>query len=219
MVQGIIGRKRGMTQVFGEDGACIPVTVIEAGPCHVVQIRTPETDGYCAVQLGFGATSGKRAGKPRAGHLKKAGLEPLRRLVEFRVDSPEGFAPGQAIQVQEVFAEGDRVDVRGRSKGRGFAGTIKRHKFKRGDMTHGGMSKRRPGSIGQCADPSRVFRGHRMGGQMGNEYLTVRNLQLVRIDAENGCLLVKGAVPGPVNGEIVIRKTRKGVRVPKYKVG
>jgi len=219
MIKGIIGKKKGMTQVFGEDGACIPVTVIEATPCRVVQVRTPEKDGYAAIQLGCGATTEKRAGKPRTGHLKKAGLEPMRRLMEFRVDSVEGFEPGQAIAVEEVFAEGDRVDVRGRSKGRGFAGTIKRHKFQRGDVTHGGMNVRRPGSIGQCADPSKVFKGQRMSGHMGAANLTVRNLQLVRIDAENGYLLVKGAVPGPVNGEIVIQKTKKGVRVPKYKHG
>jgi large subunit ribosomal protein L3 len=219
MIKGIVGKKKGMTQIFGEDGECIPVTVIEAEPCRVVQIRTPEKDGYAAVQLGFSATTERRAGKPRTGHVKKAGVDPMRRLMEFRVDSVEGFEPGQAIQVQEVFSEGDRVDVRGRSKGRGFAGTIKRHKFQRGDMTHGGMSKRRPGSIGQCADPSRVFKGQRMGGHMGNANLTVRNLQLVRIDPESGYLLVKGAVPGPVNGEIVILKTKKGVRAPKYKTG
>lgn len=219
MVKGIIGRKKGMTQVFSEDGACIPVTVIEAEACKVVQVRTPETDGYSALQLGCGVTTERRSGKPRSGHLKKAGLEPMRRLMEFRVDSVDGFEPGQAIAVEEVFAEGDRVDVRGRSKGRGFAGTIKRHKFQRGDMTHGGMSKRRPGAIGQCADPSRVFKGQRMSGHMGSANLTVRNLQLVRIDVENGYLLVKGAVPGPINGEIVIQKTKKGVRAPKYTTG
>lgn len=219
MVNGIIGRKKGMTQIFSEEGMCVPVTVIETGPCNVVQVRTPGTDGYSAVQLGFHATTEKRAGKPRTGHLKKAGLTPMRTLREFRVDSIEGFEAGQAIKAEDVFTEGEHVDVRGTSKGRGFAGTIKRHKFQRGDMTHGGMSKRRPGSIGQCADPSRVFKGHRMSGHMGAASVTVRNLELVKIDAENGFVLVKGAVPGPINGEIVITKTKKGVRVPKYKTG
>ncbi len=219
MLNGIVGKKKGMTQVFTEDGICIPVTVVEATPLKVVQVRSEEKDGYCALQLGFDATTEKRAGKPRTGHLKKAGLDPMRRLVEFRIDSVDGFEAGQDIKVEEVFAEGERVDVRGTSKGRGFAGTIKRHNFARGDMTHGGMNKRRPGAIGQCAWPSRVFKGKRMAGHMGHRKLTVRNLELVRIDAENGYLLIKGAVPGPVNGEIEIRKTKKGVRVPKYQTG
>jgi len=219
MIQGILGRKKGMTQVFTEEGVIVPVTVIEIEPCKVAQIKTNETDGYSAVQIATSPTTEKRIGKPRAGHLRKRGLEPMRRLQEFRVDSVEGFESGQEVKLEEVFSEGDRVDVRGRSKGRGFAGTIKRHKFKRGDLTHGGMSKRRPGSIGQCATPSRVFKGQRMGGHMGHRNLTVRNLQLVRIDAENHYVLVRGAVPGPINGEILIRKTTKGVRVPKYASG
>jgi large subunit ribosomal protein L3 len=218
VINGIVGRKKGMTQVFTEDGSVIPVTVIEAPPCHVAQVKSAETDGYAAVQIGAWPVREKRIGKPRTGHLKKHGdLPPLRRLMEFRVDSPEGFEPGQAIAAGDVFAEGDRVDVRGTSKGRGFAGTIKRHGFSRGDMTHGGMSKRRPGAIGQCATPSRVFKGRRMSGHLGDRRVTVRNLELVRIDGENNYLLVRGAVPGPVNGEVVIRKTKKGVRVPKYK--
>jgi large subunit ribosomal protein L3 len=219
MLTGIVGKKKGMTQIYLEDGECIPVTVIEATPLKIVQVRSPEKDGYSAVQLGFDPSSEKRAGKPRTGHLKKAGLEPMRRLVEIRIDSVNGFEPGQDVKVEEVFQVGERVDVRGTSKGRGFAGTIKRHKFQRGDMTHGGMSKRRPGAIGQCAYPSRVFKGKRMAGHMGHRKLTVRNLELVRIDPENGYLLVRGAVPGPINGEIEIRKTKKGVRIPKYQTG
>ncbi len=217
MIQGFLGRKKGMTHVFAEDGSIVPVTVIETEPCHVAQVRTSEKDGYTAVQVACFPTTEKRAGKPRAGHLKKAGVAPCRRLTEFRVGSPEGFTPGQKIRVEQVFAAGDRVDVRGTSKGRGFAGTIKRHGFARGDMSHGGMNKREPGSIGQCADPSRVFRGKRMPGHMGTDRVTVRNLQLVRVDAENGFVLVKGAVPGPPNGEIWITKTKKGVRVPRHK--
>ncbi|MBZ0268414.1 50S ribosomal protein L3 [bacterium] len=219
MVNGIIGRKKGMTQIFSEDGNCVPVTVIETDPCMVVQIRTPETDGYSAVQLGWDATTAKRAGMPRTGQFKKAGLTPMRRLREFRVDSVDGFEAGQAIRAEDVFTEGEHIDVRGTSKGRGFAGTIKRHKFASGDKSHGGMCVRRPGAIGQCADPSRVFKGKKMAGHMGARNLTVRNLELVKIDAENGYVLVKGAVPGPINGEIVITKTKKGVRVPKYKTG
>ena len=214
MLKGIIGRKKGMTQIFSEDGRAVPATIIETPPCRIVQVKTPETDGYSALQLGMGATTQKRIGLPRTGHLKKAGVDPMRRLREFRVDSTEGYEAGAEVKVDSVFSEGDRVDVRGTSKGKGFAGTVKRHNFAISDMTHGGMSKRRPGSIGQCADPSRVFKGKRMSGQMGNKKVTVRNLEIVRIDAENGYFLVKGAVPGPVNGEIVISKTKKGFRAP-----
>lgn len=216
MLNGIVGRKKGMTQVFGEDGQVIPVTVVEPEACRVSQVKTPETDGYSAVQLAFDPSKEHRIGKPRAGHLKKAGIDPMRRVMEFRVDSTEGFEPGQEIQFAEVLEAGIRVDVRGRSKGRGFAGTIKRHNFQRGDVTHGGMAVRRPGAIGQCATPSRVFKGKRMSGHMGDRNLTVRNLELVRVDAENGYVLIRGAVPGPVNGEVVITKTKKRARVAKY---
>lgn len=217
MIQGFLGRKKGMTQVFAEDGRIIPVTVIEADPCRVSQVRTPEKDGYMAIQVACFPTKEKRCTRARVGHLKKAGVDPRRRLAEFRVSTAEGLEPGREIKVEEVFAAGERVDVRGVSKGRGFAGTIKRHGFARGDMSHGGMSKREPGSIGQCADPSRVFRGKRMAGHMGTDRVTVRNLELVRVDAENRFLLVKGAVPGPVNSEVWITKTKKGVRVPRHK--
>jgi len=207
-----------MTQVYDEDGRAVPVTVIETPPCQVAQVKTPEKDGYAAVQVGAWPVKERRLSKPRLGHLKKHGeLPPLRRLMEFRVASAEGFESGQSIGVKEVLAEGDRVDVSGVSKGRGFAGVIRRHAFSRGDMTHGGMSKRRPGSIGQCATPSHVFKGKRMPGHMGDRNVTVRNLELVRIDEENNYILVRGAVPGPMNSEVVVRKTKKGVRVPKYK--
>ena len=208
-----------MTQVFAEDGRVVPVTVIQADPLKVAQVRTPERDGYAAVQVACFPSTEKRIGKPRTGHLKKAGLPALKRLAEFRVASAEGFTPGQEIRAEEVFTVGDRVDVRGVTKGRGFAGVIKRHKFSRGDHSHGGMSRRRHGSIGQCADPSRVFRGKRMAGHMGVDTVTARNLELVRIDTENCYILVKGAVPGPVNGEIVVTKTKKGKRAPKHKAG
>jgi large subunit ribosomal protein L3 len=205
-----------MTQVFTEDGKMVPVTVIETPPCMVAQLKTAETDGYTAVQIGTNSTLEKRIGKPRTGHLKKHGLSPLKRLMEFRVESVEEFESGQEIDIEKVFSAGERVDVRGISKGRGFAGTIKRHNFARGDMTHGGMAKRRPGAIGQCASPSRVFKGKKMAGQLGNRRLTVRNLELVRIDSENRYLLVRGAVPGPPGGEVVVSKTKKGVRVPRF---
>lgn len=217
MIQGFLGRKKGMTHVFAEDGSIVPVTVIETEPCRVAQVRTTEKDGYVAVQVACFASTEKRVGKPRAGHLKKAGIPPMKRLTEFRTAGPEGFEPGQEIRVEQVFSAGDRVDVRGTSKGRGFAGVIKRHGFARGDMSHGGMSKREPGSIGQCADPSRVFKGKRMPGHMGVDRVTVRNLELVRIDPENHFVLVRGAVPGPPNGEIWITKSKKGVRVPRHK--
>jgi large subunit ribosomal protein L3 len=217
MIQGILGRKKGMTQVFDDGGKAVPVTLIEIEPCKVAQVKTVESDGYTAVQIGSRATTAKRIGKPRSGHLKKhGGLEPLKRLQEFRVDSVEGFESGQEIKLEEVFEEGERVDVRGRTKGRGFAGTIKRHNFQRGDVTHGGMAVRRPGAIGQCATPARVLKGKKMSGHMGDENQTVRNLLLFRIDSENRYVLVRGAVPGPINGEVVIRKTKKGVRAPKY---
>lgn len=218
MINGILGRKKGMTQVFTDDGTVVPVTVIETGPCRVAQVKRVETDGYQAVQIGAYPVREKLIGKPRAGHLRKHGGVPaMRRVREFRVDALEGLEPGGEIKASDVFTEGDHVDVQATSKGRGFAGVIKRHNFSRGDMTHGGMSKRRPGSIGQCATPSHVFKGKRMGGHMGARAVTVRNLVLVRIDEENGYVLVRGAVPGPVNGEVLIRKTKKGVRVPKYK--
>lgn len=217
MINGIIGRKKGMTQVFTEDGRAQPVTVIETASCRVAQVKTDETDGYTAVQVCAWDAKEKHLGKPRTGHLKKhGGLSPMRSLMEFRVDSTDDLEPGQEIKASTVFEEGERIDVRGTSKGRGFQGTIRRHNFSRGDMTHGGMCKRRPGAIGQCATPAKVWKGKKMSGHMGSKAVTVRNLELVRIDEENNYILVRGAVPGPVNGEVVIRKTKKGVRVPKY---
>jgi len=219
MVNGIIGRKKGMTQVFLEDGTLVPVTVIDAGHCSIVQKKSPEKDGYTAVQMGAFAGKEKRLGKPRSGHGRKHGGKLVRRIIEFRVPSLEGFESGQEIKVEEVFTVGDHVDVRGVSKGRGFAGTVKRHKFNVGPMTHGSMNHRAPGSIGQCATPGRVFKGKRLPGHMGDRNVTVRNLQVVRIDSENHILLVRGAVPGAFNAEVLVRKTKKGVRVPKYKTG
>ncbi len=219
MVNGIIGRKKGMTQVFLEDGTLVPVTVIDATPCGVVQRKTVENDGYEAVQLGAFAAKEKHLGKPRTGHVKKHGGKLYRRLIEFPTSSLEGLDSGREIKVDEVFAVGDRVDVRGTSKGKGFQGPIKRHKFNCGPMTHGSMNHRAPGSIGQCATPGRVFKGTRLPGHMGDRRVTTRNLVVVRVDTKNHILLVRGAVPGAMNAEVVVKKTKKGVRVPKYKVG
>jgi large subunit ribosomal protein L3 len=212
-VKGILGEKLGMTQVFTETGRAVPVTVIKAGPCRVVQLKTPERDGYAAVQLSFG--SPRRTGKPLSGHYEKAGVEPGRHLVELRTDDAGEYEAGQEVTV-EVFNPGDRTDVIGVSKGKGFAGPMKRHGFSGLGASHGTERKHRsPGAIGACATPSRVFRGVRMAGQMGNERVTVLNLEVVEADAERGLLLVKGAVPGPVGSLVMVRtsvKTKAGAR-------
>ena len=201
----IIGRKIGMTQIFGEDGARVPLTVIEAGPCHVTQVKTVDTDGYDAVQLGFGTTKPKSLTKPELGHLKKASAPPVRHLVEF---SPEELgaevAVGDIVTV-EPFEPGQMVRVTGTSKGKGYAGTIKRHNFSRGPVSHGSHNVRAPGSIGAAAYPARVFKGLRMSGHMGDETVTQRGLQIVDRDPDRNLLLVRGAVPGGVNGIVIVR--------------
>jgi large subunit ribosomal protein L3 len=202
-VKGIIGTKLGMTQIFDqESGKVTPVTVVEAGPCPVVQVKTPETDGYTAVQLAFGAVKEKRITKPEAGHLKKAGQGPHRHLVEIR--DAEGLAVGDTVTV-ESFEPGEQIKVSGRSKGKGFAGTIKRHNFSRGPVSHGSHNVRKPGSIGASATPSRVFKGMRMSGHMGDERVTQRGLRVAEVDAERNLLLIAGAVPGSVGGVVEIR--------------
>jgi large subunit ribosomal protein L3 len=204
-VKGILGEKLGMTQVFTDEGRAVPVTVIKAGPCHVVQVKTPERDGYRAVQLGYG--SRKRAGKPAAGHFAASGLEPARYLVELRTDEP--LEAGQEVRA-DIFEPGERADVVGVSKGKGFAGTMKRHGFGGMPASHGTERKHRsPGAIGACATPSRVFRGTKMAGQMGNVRVTVLNLEVVEADAERGLLLLRGAVPGPVGGLVMVRSSVK----------
>ena len=209
-VQGIIGRKVAMTQVYGEDGRAIPVTVLAAGPCVVVQRKSKQRDGYSAVQLGLvEPRKVKRVPKPIKGHFDKAGLPPCRVLRELRVDEGAELKVGDKISV-ELFAAGDRVNVTGISKGKGFQGVGKRHHFRGGDATHGSMFHRAPGSIGASAFPSRVLKGMRAAGHMGSERVTVRNLQVVRVDAENNLLVVRGAVPGAGGGYVVIRKGRKG---------
>jgi large subunit ribosomal protein L3 len=207
--KGILGRKLGMTQVWDEENRVVPVTVIQAGPCRVVQLKTPERDGYSAVQLAFGETKPSRLNKPELGHLKAANAEPSRHLVELRVDDVSQFEVGQVVRA-DVFAKGDRIDVTGISKGKGFAGAMQRHNFKGQGASHGNHKKHRaPGSIGACATPGRVFKGTRMAGQKGNARTTTLNLHVVEGDAERGLLLVKGAVPGANGSLIFIRDAVK----------
>jgi large subunit ribosomal protein L3 len=203
-MKGLIGRKLGMTRVFDEDGQSIPVTVLECGPCPITQIKTDEIDGYTALQLGFGSDrKEKRTPKPLMGHLAKAGASPMRLLREFRVPEVGDFQLGQELTV-ELFDDVDKVKITGISKGRGFAGVIRRYSFQRGRETHGSHNHRVPGSIGACATPSRVFRGKRMPGRMGTQRVTVKNLRVVRVDHENNLLFVKGGVPGWRNGYILV---------------
>jgi large subunit ribosomal protein L3 len=195
---GLIGRKIGMTQVFDENGTLVPVSVIQAGPCPVVQVKTTEHDGYNAVQLAFVEAPKGRLTLPREGHLRKSGLPPHRHLQEFRVDDPSPYSTGQTIDVG-VFKDVKLVNVTGRTKGRGFQGVVKKHKYSGGDDTHGSMCHRVPGSIGMAAYPARVLKGKKLPGRMGFERFTVRNLKVIEIDAENNVLLVRGAVPGARN--------------------
>jgi large subunit ribosomal protein L3 len=207
MVNGIIGKKLGMTQLFAEDGTVTPVTVIKAGPCIVVQKKTVNTDGYNAVQLGFVEEKPpRRVNKPTEGHFKRAGVPPTRVLREVRVEaSDEATSIGDKILV-DIFNENDLVDVIGKSKGRGFAGFIKRHGFAGGRASHGSMFHRAPGSIGQSAYPSRVFKGTRMAGHMGDERKTLKNLRVVAVDTEKNLLMIRGAVPGPNGAYVLIKK-------------
>jgi large subunit ribosomal protein L3 len=203
-MKGIIGKKIGMTQVFDpETGKLTPVTVIEAGPCPVVAVRTPDEDGYEAVQLAFDAVPERKLSKPRLGHLAKSGVGPHRRLVEIR--GPHELTPGETVTV-EAFEPGDKVKVTGVSIGKGFQGTIKRHRFHRGPVTHGSHNVRKPGSIGASATPSRVYKGMRMAGRMGGKNVTQVGLTVVDRDPEQNLLLVKGAVPGHRNATVVIRE-------------
>ena len=204
MQKGIIGKKIGMTQIFDEAGKVIPVTVVEAGPCVVVQKKTVENDGYEAVQLGFGDIRAKRVNKPLAGHFKKADVAMKRTLKEFRFEDISSLNVGDIVKA-DAFAEGDIVDVSGTSKGKGFAGTIKRHNNSRLKETHGtGPVHRHAGSMGACSSPSRIYKGKGMPGHMGAEKVTVQNLEIVNIDAENNLIAIKGAIPGPKNGTVTI---------------
>ena len=204
MEKAIIGRKIGMSQIFDEAGKVIPVTVIEAGPCVVVQKKTEEKDGYNAVQLGFQDVAERKLSKPEQGHLKQAEGPMKKVLKEFKLNKSAEMNVGDEIKA-DTFAKGDHIDVTGISKGKGFQGRIKRWGQRRGPMTHGSHFQRHPGSIGQCAYPARVLKGVKMAGHMGNERVTVKNLSVVRIDAEQNLILVKGAVPGAKNGLVAIR--------------
>jgi large subunit ribosomal protein L3 len=202
---GLIGKKIGMTQLFSEQGEAVPVTVIEAGPCLVTELRTRERDGYNAVQLGFGTNKEKRFTRPVLGQFKKRNLPPARHVREFRVAEVEGFSVGQTLTVT-LFEKGQHVDVQGVTKGRGFQGVVKRYGFRGGQASHGPTMGREPGSIGASAYPSRVVKGKRLPGHMGSENLTIKNLEVVAVDLELNTLMVRGAVPGPANGIVFIKK-------------
>jgi large subunit ribosomal protein L3 len=210
VMKGILGKKLGMSQIFDENGVAIPVTIIEAGPCYVTQKKTKEQDGYDAIQLGFGETSQKNLNKPIVGHLKKSNTPPIKYLREFQVADPQAYQEGQKIDVS-IFNVGDKVDVTGVSKGKGFAGGVKRHGFRGGPKTHGQSDRwRAPGSIGAGSTPGRVLKGTRMPGRMGNEQVTVQNLRVALVDADKNLLAVRGAIPGGKNGLIIIREAVKG---------
>ena len=208
MKKAILGKKIGMTQFFRADGTMIPVTVIEAGPCPVVQKKTVANEGYDSVQLGFAELRDKLANKPRKGHFAKANVKAMRYLREFRLDDAASYEVGQLVKA-DVFAEGDKVDISGTSKGHGFLGVVKRHGQGRGRMTHGSHFHRAPGSMSACSDPSRVFKTKNLPGHMGSEHVTVQNLEVVRVDAERNLLLVKGAVPGAKGGLVTVKSTVK----------
>jgi large subunit ribosomal protein L3 len=209
MIKGLIGKKIGMTQIFDESGLAVPITLIEAGPCYVTQVRQSERDGYNAVQLGFEEVKPKRLTGGQLGHLKNNDLPPLRFIREFRVKDPE-IKEGDKLEVGEVFSVGEQVDVIGTSKGKGFQGTVKRHGFRGGPKTHGQSDRlRAPGSIGATTTPGRVFKGKRMPGHMGHERVTVQNLRVEYVDPERNLLGLRGAVPGPKGGVVMIKEARK----------
>jgi large subunit ribosomal protein L3 len=210
--KGILGQKIGMTQIWDEQNRAVPVTVIQAGPCRVVQVKTPERDGYSAVQLAFGDIKPKRVNKPENGHFKKYNAAPARHLAELRVDDSSTYSVGQVINA-DLFAAGERVDVTGISKGKGFTGHIQRHNFKGQGASHGNHKKHRaPGAVGACATPSRVFKGVKMAGQHGNTRVTTLNLEVVEGDSERNLILIKGSIPGPSGGLVFVRNAIKGAR-------
>ncbi|HEX7189903.1 MAG TPA: 50S ribosomal protein L3 [Actinomycetes bacterium] len=214
-MKGLLGEKLGMTQVFDENNRMVPVTVVQAGPCVVTQVRSADTDGYSAVQLGFGAVDPRRVNKPESGHYAKAGVTPRRTLVELRTDDASEYTLGQEITV-EVFEAGQRVDVTATSKGKGTAGVMKRHGFHGVSASHGShRNHRKPGSIGGASTPGRVFRGMRMAGRMGNVRTTTQGLIVHAVDMERGLLLIKGAVPGPKGGLVLVRTAAKGTLAEK----
>jgi large subunit ribosomal protein L3 len=211
-VAGILGTKLGMTQVWDENGRMVPVTVVQAGPCVVTQVRSAETDGYSGVQIAFGAIDPRKVNKPISGHFAKAGVTPRRHLVELRTADAPSYQLGQEVTV-EIFASGQVIDVIGTTKGKGYAGVMKRHGFHGVGASHGAhRNHRKPGSIGGCSTPGRVFKGMKMAGRMGGERQTTQNLTIHAVDAEKGLLLIKGAVPGPRNGVVLVRTAAKSVK-------
>lgn len=209
-IKGILGKKLGMTQIFDDENRVVPVTVVEAGPCVVTQVRTKDIDGYEAVQIAFGEIDPRKVNKPESGHFKKAGVTPRRHVAEIRVADASGYEVGQDVTV-EIFNEVDFVDVTGTSKGHGFAGGMKRHGFAGQGAAHGNQAAhRRVGGIGACATPGRVFKGKRMAGRMGNDRVTTQNLKIQKVDADANLLLIKGAVPGARGGLLVVKTATKG---------
>ena len=209
-MKAILGQKLGMTQIFDDQARSIPVTVVKAGPVHVVQIKTIERDGYNAIQIAYGDAKPRKVNKPTAGHYAKAGVSPSNHLIEVKVEDPSLFSVGQEIKVEEVFEVGTRADVSGVSKGKGFSGVMKRHNFSGQGASHGTHKKHRaPGSIGACATPSRVFKGMRMAGRMGGEKVTTLSLEVAGVDAERGLLMLNGSVPGPKGSVVFVREAVK----------
>ncbi len=208
---GLLGKKIGMTSVYSEDGRRIPVTVLSVGPCKVVQVKTPENDGYYALQLGYESVKPNKVNKPLRGHFKRAGVEPFKKLKEFRIENPDDkFEIGQTLSITDVFQEGELVDCTSKTKGKGFQGVVKRHGFGGGPKTHGQSDRwRAPGSIGASSYPSRIVKGLRMAGQMGNKTATVRGLKIIKIMPEDNIILVKGSVAGAKGGYVVVRKSKK----------
>ncbi|MEX0827110.1 MAG: 50S ribosomal protein L3 [Acidimicrobiia bacterium] len=211
-MKAILGEKLGMTQIFDDESQAVPVTVIKAGPCRVVQIKRPETDGYAAIQIAYREMPERRANKPTAGHFKRAGLTPHRHLVEVRVDDADAYKLGQEISIADVLVKGSRADVAGVSRGKGFQGVIKRHNFAGQGASHGTHRVHRaPGSIGACATPSRVFKGMKLPGRMGGEKTTILNLEVVEVDAKRGLLMLRGAVPGAKGAVLLVREAVKAI--------
>ena len=217
-VKGLLGTKLGMTQTWDENNRVVPVTVVAAGTNVITQVRRPETDGYNAVQIGFGEIDGRKVTKPRAGHFGKAGVTPRRHLVEIRTADATTYSVGQELSPADVFTPGDEIDVTGTSKGKGFAGTMKRHGFSGVGASHGAhRNHRKPGSIGACATPGRVFKGVRMAGRMGGDTVTTQNVVVHAVDTEKGLILLKGAVPGVKGGLVVLRSAAKGAATSAQK--
>ncbi len=209
-MKAILGEKLGMTQIFDEGSSAIPVTIIKAGPVHVAQIKHPDTDGYGAIQIAYKEIPERKVSRPQAGHFLKAGIPPARHVVEVRVDDPDSYELGQVIKASDLFVEGGKADVAGVSKGKGFAGVMKRHNFKGQGASHGTHKVHRaPGSIGAASTPSRVFRGKRMPGRMGNEKVTVLNLEVVKLDDERDIIMLRGSIPGPKGSVVLVREAVK----------